>query len=246
MIRRRRSSPLTLWCAALLGMLWLSGCVSTQVEGPVRTTDPAETVALNIRMGTEYMEQGNLPRAHAKLDKALAIDPDNADALQTRALLFQLQGEQPLAEQFFERALSAAPDFTRARNNYAAFLYSQGRIAEACSQLERASQDTDYPNRAQLFTNLGLCQREQGDIEAARASLQRAQAIDPRNARSYFTLAEIHHALGNNERARNQLQTFTRLAGSTPASRRLADQIASASGATTLPARRPTGSENAP
>lgn len=228
MIRQRRSSPPLLRCAAILVALWLSGCVSTTLEGPATTTNPEQTVALNVRMGIEYMQQGNLARAHDKLDKALAIDPGNPDALQTRALLYQLQGEDELANTLFERALSAAPDFTRARNNYAAFLYSQGRIAEACEQLEQASRNIDYDDRAQLFTNLGLCQRELGNLEAARASLQRAQDINPRSARSYYTLAGINYAQGDNERAWEQLQSYIRLAGSNPASLRLAEKIATA------------------
>lgn len=228
MIRQYRSSSLLIRCAITLGALWLSGCVSTTLEGPADTADPERAVALNVRMGIEYMEQGNLIRAHDKLDKALAIDPGNPDALQTRALIYQLQGEDELANTLFERALSVAPDFTRARNNYAAFLYSQGRIAEACNQLERASRNIEYDDRAQLFTNLGLCQRELGNLEAALKNLQRAQDINPRSARSYYTLAEIHYAQGNNERAWEQLQSYIRLAGSNSASLRLAEKIAKA------------------
>lgn len=229
MIRLRRSSPL-FTCAVMLGALWLSGCVSTTLEGPATRTNPEQAVALNVKMGIEYMEQGNLARAHDKLDKALAIDPGNPDALQTRALIYQLQGENELANTLFERALSAAPNFTRARNNYAAFLYSRGRIAEACDQLERATANIEYDDRAQLFTNLGLCQRELGNLEAARASLQRAQDINPRSARSYYTLAEINHAQGDNERAWDQLQSYIRLAGTDSASLQLAEKIANARG----------------
>lgn len=249
MIRQCRSSSPLLVCVVMLGALWLSGCVSTTLEGPVTTTDSEQAVALNVRMGIEYMEQGNLVRAHDKLDKALAIDPGNPDALQTRALIYQLQGENELADKLFERALSAAPDFTRARNNYAAFLYSRGRIAEACDQLERASRNIDYDDRAQLFTNLGLCQRELGNLEAARKSLQRAQDINPRSARSYYTLAEINYAQGNNERAWEQLQSYIRLAGANSASLRLAEKIANARGDAASAAfysRQLNGSKGAP
>lgn len=249
MIRQRCSSPLLFMCAAMLGALWLSGCVSTTLEGPATTTDPERTVALNVRMGTAYMEQGDLIRAHDKLDKALAIDPDNPDALQTRALVYQLQGEDELTNTLFKRALSAAPHFTRARNNYAAFLYSQGRTAEACDQLEQASRNIDYDDRARLFTNLGLCQRELGNLEAARKNLQRAQDINPRSARSYYTLAEINYAQGANERAWEQLQSYIRLSGSNPASLRLAEKIATVRSDTASAAfysRQLDGSQGAP
>lgn len=248
MIRRRRLPLLPQLCAILLGVLWLSGCATATREGQA-PPDFAQAVQLNVAMGIEYMEQGNLSRAQTKIDRALDIAPQDPSALQAQALLYQRQGESDLARRFFEQALAAAPDFTRARNNYAAFLYAEGHIEASCAQLERATQDLKYDNRAQLYTNLGLCQRELGNIEAARDSLVRAQAIDPRNARSYLTLAQIHHAQGNDAAAWDQLQAFIRLAGITPASRQLAQQIAQARGGTpsaALDARQREASQVAP
>lgn len=70
-----------------------------------------------------------------------------------------------------------------------------------------------------------------GDTAAARTSLERAQSIDPRHPRSYFTLAELELASGNLERAQRQLEGFMRLAGSTPAAQALARDLADAGGA---------------
>ena len=230
MVPRRRSSSLIRLCAATLGALWLSGCTTTTLDQPTNTANLERALELNVTMGVEYMEQGNLRRAQDKLDRALEIDADDPEALQAQALLYQRQGEAEHADRFFQRALAEAPGFTRARNNYAAFLFAQGRIEASCQQLERAAQDLKYDNRAQLYTNLGICQRELGNLQAARASLERAQAIDPRNARTYLTLAQINQAQGNDERAWEQLQTFIRLAGMSLEGLRLAQQIASARG----------------
>lgn len=232
MNRRRRSSLLIRLCAVTVGTLWLSGCVTTPMDQSAVTKDLDRALQLNVAMGIEYMEQGHLRRAQSKLDRALEIDAKAPEALQAQALLYQRQGESALADRFFIRALEEAPRFTRARNNYAAFLFDQGRTEDACNQLEQATRDLKYDNRAQLFTNLGICQRELGNLDAARHSLERAQAIDPRNARSYLTLAQINHTQGNDERAWEQLQTFIRLAGLSPESLRLAHQVASARGDT--------------
>ncbi|MDW5376508.1 type IV pilus biogenesis/stability protein PilW [Halomonas sp. HP20-15] len=230
MIRRPRSLTAPRLGAVLLATLWLSGCATTQQDGLESDADPERAAKLNVAMGIEYMEQGNLSRARSKLEHALAIDPGNADALQANALLYQRQGENQLAREFFERALAAEPDLTRARNNYAAFLYRQGEIAAACEQLKRASQDIHYDNRAQLFTNLGRCQLERGALADAAESLERAQNIDPRHAPSYLALARTLTAQGEYDRAWDQLQRFIRLAGTPPESLRLAEQIASARG----------------
>ena len=210
----------------LFGAAWLTGC-SSQPAQPDSGTSPADAYT---QLGMAYLERDNLPRAQGALNRALAVAPNDPETLQALAMVYQRQGEDELADEHFQRALSADAGYTRARNNYAAFLYDQGRLREACTQLEQATQDTQYDNRAQLFANLGQCQREIGNLGAAVTNLERAQAIDSRSPRSYFTLAEIEYARGNHARAWEQLQSFMRLAGTTPASLELARDIADARG----------------
>lgn len=215
--------------AILLASLWLGGCTTQPqgLAGSERDTSPADA---HTQLGVAYLERDNLQRAMAALERALTIEPDAPEALQAMAMIYQRQGERQLADETFRRALSANRHFTRGRNNYAAFLYEQGRIREACEQLELASSDSQYPQRAQLFANLGQCQRELGDIGAARQSLARAQSIDARSPRSYFTLAELEYSAGNLDRAQQQIDTFIRLAGPSPDALRLARQVAEARG----------------
>ncbi|WP_280550255.1 type IV pilus biogenesis/stability protein PilW [Halomonas sp. 11-S5] len=225
MTRRPRMTGLRQIPAAamLLGSLWLAGC-ATQTNLPGGDGDGAAEAY--TRLGVAYLERDNLPRAMNALDRALEIDPGDAEALQAMAMVHQRQGEAELADETFRRAVEADPAFTRARNNYAAFLYDRGRLGEACAQLEQASRDTQYDNRAQLFANLGQCRLEMGDVTAARESLTRAQAIAPRRSRSYLLLAELEYAQGNLERAEQQLETYMRLAGPRAEALRLARDIA--------------------
>ncbi|MCG6658548.1 type IV pilus biogenesis/stability protein PilW [Halomonas campisalis] len=220
-----RPTPLRL-AAILAGALWLGGCAA---QGE-RTGDAAGPAEAYTQLGMAYLERDNLSRAMSALDRALEIAPNSPAALQAMAIVYQRQGEHELADTTFQRALRADPDFTRARNNYAAYLYDRGRTREACEQLEQASRDTQYASRGQLFANLGQCQWELGDAAAARTSLERAQAINPRHPRSYFALAELELSKGNLERAQRQLEGFMRLAGSTPEAQALARDLAAARG----------------
>ncbi|MDY7117731.1 type IV pilus biogenesis/stability protein PilW [Halomonas sp. SSL-5] len=229
-----RRSPLPtrslLPLAALLGSLWMTGC-ATQPQGIAggggSEASPSDAYT---QLGVAYLERNNLRRAMGALDRALEIAPDDPEALQAMAMVYQRQGEDALADETFRRALAANADFTRARNNYAAFLYARGHVREACEQLERASTDAQYPSRAQLFANLGQCHRELGEVQEARRNLQRAQEIDPRAPRSYFTLAELEYADNNLAQARAQVEAFMRLAGPRPEALRLATDIARAQG----------------
>ncbi|WP_111413450.1 type IV pilus biogenesis/stability protein PilW [Billgrantia lactosivorans] len=215
--------------AMVVASLWLSGCASqAEQQGDA---DPADALT---ELGMAYLERGNLPRAMAALNRALERSPDDPEALQAMAVVYQRQGEREQADEMFQRAIAADPGNSRARNNYAAFLYEHGQVGRACEQLEQASRDTRYANRAQLFANLGQCRWELGEIGEARHSLERARSLDPRNPRSYFTLAALELEQGNPERAQQQLELFVGLAGMTPDARALAQRIADSASNTTV------------
>ncbi|PMR74398.1 type IV pilus biogenesis/stability protein PilW [Billgrantia endophytica] len=221
-----RFKPLPL-VAMLAGSVWLTGCATQPEPDDGSPPEPAEAYT---RLGMAYLERDNLPRAMAALNRALEMAPRDPEALQAMAIVYQRQGEHELADDTFRQALNTNPGFTRARNNYAAFLYDRGRIREACEQLELASRDIQYASRAQLFTNLGRCRWELGDMASARQSLARARSLDPRNPSSYFTLAELELSQGNPDQAQQQLEVFIRLAGMTLDAQELAQDIAVARG----------------
>ncbi|MDC6711085.1 tetratricopeptide repeat protein, partial [Leclercia adecarboxylata] len=117
----------------LIGSLWLVGCASSNTLTP--QANPAAADAYT-QLGVAYLERDNLPRSLNALDRAIEIAPRHAEALQALALVYQQQGEYALANDYFQQAVTAEPDFTRARNNYAAFLYGRGQYNAACEQLE--------------------------------------------------------------------------------------------------------------
>ncbi|WP_447553960.1 type IV pilus biogenesis/stability protein PilW [Vreelandella sp. EE22] len=213
--------------SVLLGSLMLAGCATSNTSSRETGQDAADAYS---QLGVAYLERGNLPRALGALDRAIEIDPQHAEALQGMALVYQEQGENALAKRYFQQAVNAAPSFTRARNNYAAFLYQQAQFSEACEQLEIASQDAQYANRAQLFTNLGQCYVALNDVNRARERFMRAQSIDPRSPRGYLMLAELEVSQGNYDQAWAPLQSYLQLAGPDPQALTLAATVAGALG----------------
>ncbi|WP_417421750.1 type IV pilus biogenesis/stability protein PilW [Halomonas sp.] len=224
----RRFNPLRVpILAALLSSVWLVGCATSNNLPATANTDAKDAYT---QLGVAYLERDNLPRARAALGRALEIAPNHGEALQALALVYQQQGDVELANTYFQQAIDVAPMFTRARNNYAAFLYQQGHIAAACEQLEHASQDAQYANRAQLFTNLGQCYLALEEFDKARGRLARAQRIDPQSPRGYFLLAELEVSQGNYRNAWSPLQTYLQLAGPDQAALEMAIDIARAQG----------------
>ncbi len=226
--RRRIISIRMPMLSVLAGSLLLAGCATSGQA--VRSDANPAAVEAYTQLGVAYLERDNLTRALNALDRALELNPRHPEALQALALVYQQQGESELANRYFEQALDAEPSFTRARNNYAAFLYQQEQFPQACEQLERASQDAQYANRAQLFTNLGQCYLAIDELDKARERLQRAQSIDPRNPRGYLMLAELEISQGNYDQAWAPLQNYLQLAGPEPAALELAIDVALARG----------------
>lgn len=230
--------PLTRTCRmpvtwVLVSTLWLTGCASSST---LSTTARPDAGSAYTRLGVAYLEQNNLPRALNALDRAQELDANNPETLQALALVYQRQGEDALAAEYFQKALDAGADFTRARNNYAAFLYQRGDYKNACQQLETASEDAQYEHRARLFTNLGQCYIALDETRRARESLVRASKIDPRHASSYFYLAKLELSQGNNARAWPPLQRFFKLSRPTRDALEMAVTLARARGDNALAA----------
>ncbi|MDO0946062.1 type IV pilus biogenesis/stability protein PilW [Chromohalobacter israelensis] len=229
---RRHRPPSIRSLSAAMSLVWLLGGCAVQVESasPYAPPDTGEAVSAYTDLGLAYLRRDNLSRARRALEHALELGPHDPQALEGMALLHQRQKEPALAEEFFERALEADTDYTRARNNYAALLYDEGKLDAACRQLRIAAQDMTYDNRAQLLANLGRCRFEQGDLEAARRPLEQALAYDSRDTQSLLLLARLDHTQGHDERAWERLQRFFTLADATPDSLELASEIARARG----------------
>lgn len=223
---RRYPSRVHMLCVLVSSML-LAGCATSGSTSSQADDDAADAYT---QLGVAYLERDNLTRAFSALDRALEINPRNAEALQALALVYQQQSENELANHYFQQAINTAPSLTRARNNYAAFLYQQGQFNAACEQLEIASHDAQYANRAQLFTNLGQCYLAADNIDEARKRLLRAVSIDPRSPRGYLLLAELEVSQGNDGQAWEPLQRYLQLAGQDPVALEMAIDIAHARG----------------
>lgn len=219
--------PVTPVIWLLLGTLSLGGCASSP---SLSSADGANANRAYTRLGVAYLENNNLTRALDALDRAQELDDDNAETLQALAMVYQRQGEKPLAREYFRKAIAADPDFTRGRNNFAAFLYQQQDYRGACNQLEKASKDAGYEHRARLFTNLGQCYMALDETRKARESLTRASHIDPRHAASYFHLAKLELSRKRYDRADDALAEFFKLARPTRKALEMAVELAYARG----------------
>ncbi len=107
--------------------LSLSACISTTDSVFTDKADPEKALEYRVELARKYIGEGNWENAKRNLRLATEIDPNNAEVHEAFALVYQSTGEFELAEDSYQTAIRLDMNFSRARNNYAAFLYSQGR-----------------------------------------------------------------------------------------------------------------------
>lgn len=157
-------------------------------------------------------------RAGEWTSKALALDPNSADALYARALWLSSTSDQEQQKQstrYFELALAARPSFAQARNDYGMTLEALGQFEDAMKQFELAV--AHDPAQSDANSNLayryGVGRRQYGKAEA---QLARWEAISPKNPYRLLIKANIEIQQGDLADAFNNLQAALEMAPDDP------------------------------
>ena len=211
----------------LLPVILTVGCSSTGFDGG---GSKDQALKDHINLGLNYLKEGNRQMARTHLRRAMEIDSRSAGAHHAMALLLQAELENELAEKHYRKAISYDRNFTRARNNYAIFLFRQQRYDDAYQQLKEAGEDINYRNRFRVFYSLGIAANMIDKSEAARAAWEKAIALSPSFALPYLELGKLYFEQGNVVNARKYLEAFDTLAKPQAASLWLAVRIADHSG----------------
>jgi Flp pilus assembly protein TadD len=114
------------------------------------------------------------------LKKAMAIEPDNADARYALGLLLVRQHDYAGALELLRRAHELAPDNARYTYVYAVALNSTGAPAEAMALLERAHQQ--HPTDRDILMALVSIPRDTGDFALALRHARELVTLDPRSS----------------------------------------------------------------
>lgn len=160
---------------ALAGLL---GC-SVPAPAPLNDQQAGQAARANTDLAIHYLRNDALQPASAKIDRALAQDPQLLDAHLVAAEVSTRLSRPDRAERHYRTALAIDGNNGAALNNYAAFLCQQGRPARALDLWEMAAANPLYARQAMVLTNAGDClaQAERGD--QARHYWRRALNHEP-------------------------------------------------------------------
>ncbi|UTW45386.1 type IV pilus biogenesis/stability protein PilW [bacterium SCSIO 12696] len=197
----------------LCALVAISGCVveESTSRGPVEAVDQKKVVEKQIDLGFRYIGRNNLEKARFHLGKALAIDPNSAQANTGYALIYHREGETDLAETHFRKALKGGGNNTRARFYYAVFLVEQQRYPDAERQLLKVTEDVNFNNRALAFVSLGQVQLKQDNGGSARGAFEKAVRLNGNMAQAYLELADLDYLDGHYDSSAFYLGNYRRL-----------------------------------
>ena len=165
----------------------------------------------SAKLGGLLVSEGRHADAITLLNTALTTAA--ADAPQRYELLLHLglaltPSDPSAAVQAYRDALAIPQDpraSLGARLNLAARLMEQSQLDEAIALTRTATEQA--PEVAMAWYNLGLMQRQAGDIAGALQSYDRALRLSPENAACHQNLAVAQLLGGNIDAARNSFRT---------------------------------------
>ncbi len=162
------------------------------------TIDPENAVATHvaaIAMG----ELGAMRLAFDLYERAIHLDPTEAEVYHNLGLVAWSLEQYQVAEQFFRIFANMSPHVGPAAVNLAGALRDQGRYDEAIEILREAiGQVPEDPN---LWNTLGTICMERGEDETALTFYREAIRIDANMSRAHHNSAMTLHSLGEFEDA---------------------------------------------
>lgn len=140
-----------------------------------------------------------------EVQRALRIDPANANTLDSLAYIYEHLGNAALAEATFEKVVALRPDDWNSYEELGNFYERQHELSLALAQYQDALELS--PDSAQVYSNIGQAYLDSGDprlLPAAMTALQKSIALAP----TYYALANLGVLYGN-ERRYSDYAAFT-------------------------------------
>jgi len=192
-----RATAIAAWARAQHAVYnWSDDLEAIRAEGDRLIADAAPVVgddptALTALATATMLLFGDLDRARAFVDRALALDPNNAWAWTRRGFLEAYQGDPQVARSSFEKAIKLSPLDPFSFNGYIGIGFScfaAGDPAEAVKWARRAL--GEKVGMTWAYRDLAVFLARAGDIEGAREALRRFTA-----ARPGITVAQVGDAM---------------------------------------------------
>ena len=141
-------------------------------------------------LGVQNFQHGDIERARADFQAALALLPNQSSLLYNLGRCYDRLGQSELAEQYFRLCLQQQPNEPDCRHALNVLLVQNNRLAEA----RQMTQDwlTREPKLSAAYAEDGWLYQRQGDPFRAIKRYQQAVYFDPGNTLALTEMGRIY------------------------------------------------------
>lgn len=151
-----------------------------------------DAVSLNIS-GDELYQKGDVPGAIRELKTALKIDPENVNVLNSLGVCYGVEGSLEEALEVFKEATRLDPKEVMSPYN-AGYVYGMlNRTEDALKWYQKAEATGD--DVFEVVFQLGKLYLDKGDLDTAKAYLEKAARLQPESWIASLHLGECCEAL---------------------------------------------------
>jgi adenylate cyclase len=162
---------------------------------------------LNARFGWWDDRETALATARKYADRALELDPENADALTTSSIALMMKGRHDASVAHARRAVQLAPGSADAASLASFMLASAGYAKEAVEESKRAmALNPNYP--PYYLGNLGYALRLAGEVEEAITVFKAYDARVPGSGFGLTDLVILYQQNGQPDEAKQTAERF--------------------------------------
>jgi len=154
----------------------VASVVPAEIEPPTVTSGEM-TAGQALLLAEQKRRHGFIADANDLVRRALAAEPDNADALHMLGIIAHQSGKLGEAIEHVRRAVELKPDAALYHANLGEMCRLAGRTEEAIAAGRRAL--AIDPNHSGALSNVGIALFEQGKFEEALDHYDRAVAVEP-------------------------------------------------------------------
>lgn len=183
----------------------------TDLHGRTRLQDAAAHAALKATVAEAFVALGNIERAEAATNQALALDAGNAAARLLQARFTAGRGRVDEALAITDAVLSDNPKQILAWQLKGELLWAAKQDITGASEAFRQTLLLE-PRYIPGHTNLMTFALQKQDWAAFRTQLEKLRAVMPNSAETYFFEAQLALHDGDPQRARNLTQQLLRAA----------------------------------
>jgi tetratricopeptide (TPR) repeat protein len=166
-------------------------------------------------LGRAHMHLGNFAEAERDFDRVIAIEPQEARALNNLGLTYEAQNRTDEALATYSRAIDAQNNSRHPSEqpllNQGALLNVKNRFAEAIAPLQKAV--AVAPSSSRCHEELSRAYLGTHHDDLAREQMERAVFLEPKSPSLHYQLSQIYRRVGLAERAQAELKKSSDLYG---------------------------------